>query len=364
MKTQLLTLSLLLTAMQSAKALDNAKDLAINCQITTKVDEIYNMKFNPGLPAQGRFDGTPSSYSFNSKLTVLSQTPGCAVLKSKYDIFIGDTLYLSGGKTVLQEGDVSQITATIGQTMVLTVQQYIGLQLGKGYLPLFPKVHQESLSLSGEAGDHIGFGMSLDFNINWVYNMLPIESLSDIEKLSLAEKAAQYLFVNEEYGPLFLKLEPASADLKKSYALLIWKAFHKLMQAEYPKSEYLQFHVGGSGYYYSKHLAEAFNKISQPEGTFSATELSELIAEFPTWLFVGFSTGDCLNYSSQDLETALEKIKLKAPLMTPSEKYLAKDPIEQIAGNVNFMIVGPCLEQKVTPKAKTLAFEILPLISQ
>ena len=269
MKKQIIILALAVLCSQNLLAF-TIKDLAVNCSLTVKVIDVHSIKFNKGLPAHGRFNGVEPSLSFNADLETISQDPGCSVLKDKYQIYLGN-FNASGGISPATEDQVTLISELKNKVIELKLNQQIGYQSGNGYLPLFPLVHSETLSLSFEYGKIAGV-VPLLFDLSWVYQVTKSENLTDIEKLSLAEKITQYIYTksgaNQDFLNLFLNLEPQQEILKKSYALLIWKIFNEYKQSSPYSKPILQFHVGGEGSFYGAPLAKKLNVISHIQDSF------------------------------------------------------------------------------------------------
>lgn len=366
MKKQILGISLITLTYQFSSAYTNVKDIEINCSIKANVAQVSNVKYNPGKPASGRFDGIPSSVGFKAHLENISSSSGCEILVSKYKIYLGN-LVASAGYPAGQASDVELAYQLQGKAIDLNLKQYIGYKINDKYLPLFPEIHKESLDLSFKDGLISGV-VSLDFDLNWVYSVTPIENMTDNQKLSLAEKVSQFVLaknssvfnsvaINSDYHSLLLKLEPKTENLKRTYALLIWKIFNEYKLASQYTGHFLKFHVGGEGSYYGEPLALALNKISHLPDSFSSAEIIQLITDFPTWILAGYSGKDCLNFSTAELEAALENLLVKLPVMTVAEKYYLKDPMTQIEGKVRF--ISSCVDNKVSEKAKSLALIIL-----
>lgn len=348
MKNLKLIAGMMALLIQSPAFAKSVKDLEIKCTMQAKVTDVFNVGFHKGLPAHGRFNGTPDSIGFQASLEVLSQEQGCSVLNDKYKIYIGNPA-ASGGITPALKSQMAEVFALKGQIVELKIQQSIGYKIS-GYLPLFPMVHSESLSLSFQAGNISG-NLPLQFDLNWVYNIPKVENMSDIEKLALAEKTAPYALTGD-FHSLFLQLEPQQNNLKKSYAQLIWRIFKSATN-----SQVLDFHVGGEGSYTGAPLAIKLNHISHIPQMFTSNEIVQLLEDFPTWILAGYSGEDCLNFTAGDLEVSLENALQNLPVMTPSEKWKLHDPLQQIAGPVHF--VTQCTEGKVTAHAEELAKEIL-----
>ena len=363
MKQIILILAVVTAATQDLWALTAAKDLQVTCNAKAKVTEVYNIKFNKGQPPQGRFSGIEPSLSFQASLELINQEPGCSVLKDKYQIYIGN-LAMNGGISPATEDQAALISQLKNQVVDLKLKQYIGYQTKNGYLPLFPLVHSEKLNFNISAGIISG-SISLPFDLNWLYQVPKTENLSDIEKLSLAEKASGFVFqkdssysgVHSDYLNLFLTLEPQQENLKKSYALLIWKTFKMYKESSPYSKPVLQFHVGGDGSFYGAPLATKLNAISHIPGSFSSGEIVQLLTDFPTWILAGYSNTKCLNFSTEDLEQFLLTVQLKLPVLTSPEKYSLKDPMAHIAGPIHY--VSACTEGKVSAKSKMIASEIL-----
>ena len=336
MKNLMLVLILLVQVPAFAKTV---KELEVQCKLQAKITEVYDIQYSKGLPARGRFGGTDPSLGFKADVEVISQQSGCSVLVDKYKVYLGQ-LQMSGGISPAQESQSSEILALKNKVVELTLNQHIGYQIN-GYLPLFPTVHAENLSLSFKEGAISGY-VPLPFDLNWVYGITKVEDLSDIEKLALAEKTSG-LAMKGDFHSLFLALEPAQVNLKKAYGFLIWKAFKQHLQ-------------DGPGSSTGAPLAVKFNKLTHYE-LFSGAELAQLLSDFPTWILAGYSGEDCLNFSPADLENFLLNTELKYPVMTLQEKWLLKDPLAVISGGVHY--VSRCTEGKVSEKAKQLALEIL-----
>lgn len=366
MKKQILILTLALISYRKIYAFTQVKDLAITCSMQAVVSDVNNINYHKGLPPQGRFGGQEPSVSFNARLKILQQDEGCSVLKDKYKIFIND-LVANGSYIAGQESDVEYAVQLKNQQITLSLNQYIGYKLGEQSLPLFPQVHSEKLSLDFKT-DKLSGSAPLSFDLNWVYSVTSLKNLTDIQKLSLAEKVSQYVFAKgntwvarNEFWSLFLQLEPQAQNLKKSYALLIWKMLKDYKQASPYNYEILRFHVGGEGSFTGAPLAVKLNKISHISDTFSSYEIVELLKQFPTWILAGYSEQECLNFSAEDLENFVLAMYLQLPILSASEKFNLKDPMTQIAGPIHF--VSNCTKGKVTDKAKTLAQEILKVLN-
>ena len=363
MKKLILILAVVTAASQDLWALTAAKDLQVLCSAKAKVTEVFNIKFNKGLPPHGRFNGIEPSLSFQASLEVINQEPGCSVLKDKYQIYIGN-LAMNGGISPATEDQAVLISHLKNQVVDLKLKQQIGYQTKSGYLPLFPLVHSEKLNFGISSGIISG-SVNLPFDLNWLYQVPKVENLSDIEKLSLAEKASVFIFQKEnsfsgvlsDYLNLFLTLEPHQENLKKSYALLIWKTFKMYKESSPYSKPVLDFHVGGDGSVYGAPLATKLNAISHSPGSFTSGEIVQLLGDFPTWILAGYSKTECLNFSADDIEQFLEAVQLKMPVLTSLEKYSLKDPMAHIAGPIHY--VSSCTEGKVTEKSKLLATDIL-----
>lgn len=364
MKKNVLILAVVIAGAQQMWASTTAKDLQIQCSAKAKVIEVYNIKFNKGQPPQGRFNGIEPSLSFQASLEIIDQGPGCNILKDKYQISIGH-LVMNGGISPAAEDQATLISQLKNQVVDLKLKQQIGYQTKKGgYLPLFPLVHSENFQFSMNYGKIEGT-VALPFELNWIYQVPKTENMSDIEKLALAEKAANFIFqtdgghsgVLQDFLNLFLSLEPHQENLKKTYALLIWKTFKVYKESTPYTKSVLQFHVGGDGSFYGAPLATKLNAISHIPGSFSSAETIQLLLDFPTWILAGYSKTQCLNFSADDLEQFLSAVQLKLPVLTSLEKYALKDPMAHIAGPVHF--VSSCTEEKVSVKSKLIASEIL-----
>ena len=362
MKKQIVILALATLGSQNLQALTKVQDLAVNCNLKAKVIEVFNIKYNKGLPAHGRFNGIEPSLSYEANLETISEEPGCSVLKNKYQIFLG-SLKASGGLSPALESEAILISELKGKVIDLKINQQIGYQYSKEYLPLFPLVHAETLSLVFSYGKISG-SVPLPFDLNWVYSIPKLENLTDIEKLSLAEKTTGYIYnklANYDFLNLFLKLEPLEKSLKKSYALVIWKTFKEYKESTPYSKPILQFHVGGEGFDYGAPLAKKLNVISHFPEVFSSAEIVQLLSDFPTWILSGYSESECLNFNSEELELFLENIQVKLPVITNLEKGMLKDPMTHIAGPIHY--VSNCTENKVTEKAKVLAQDILKTLN-
>lgn len=262
-------------------------------------------------------------------------------------------------------GDILEIQALEGKMIDLKLSQHIGYKTSNGYLPLFPQVHSETLSFAFELGSISG-GTNLDFDLNWVYSLTKPEDMSDIQKLSLAEKVIQHALISRPQGgvipdmlSLLKQLEPYQLNLKKTYALLIWKMFKQHKQLAIYDYHIFAFHVGGDGSRYGEPLAVQLNKISHLV-EFTPSEIQQLLLDFPTWLLVGYSNQECLNFTAADVENFLQIVHMQLPVLTLNEKGMLKDPVAQIAGVIHY--VSNCTDGKVTDSAKVLAGEILKVI--
>lgn len=367
MKKNLLILAVVIMSSHKLWALTAAKDLQVLCNAKAKVTEVFNIKFNKGQPPRGRFNGIEPSLSFQASLELINQEPGCSVLKDKYQIHIGN-LAMNGGISPATEDQAALISQLKNQVVDLKLKQYISYQTKNGYLPLFPLVHAEKMNFNINAGVISG-SVSLPFDLNWLYQVPKVENLSDIEKLSLAEKASGVIFqkdssysgVHSDFLNLFLTLEPQQVNLKKSYALLIWKTFKMYKESSPYSKPVLQFHVGGDGSFYGAPLATKLNAISHIPGSFSSGEIVQLLSDFPTWILAGYSNTECLNFSTEELEQFLTVVQLKLPVLTSLEKYSLKDPLEHIAGPIHY--VSACTNGKVSAKSKLIASEILQTLN-
>ena len=343
---------------QNLAAATMVKDLEVKCNIKAKITEVFNIKYDPGLPARGRFGGTPPSLGFQASLETISQETGCSVLTDKYKIYLGN-LSAYGGITNASKLQTGLIEKLKNEVVDLKLNQSFGYQSGSGYLPLFPLVHSETLSFSFASGLIHG-GVALPFDLNWVYGIPKIENMSDIEKLSLAEKATVFAFKGDFPG-LFMQLEPEQKILKKSYALLIWKMFKQYLESNPYETQLLEFHVGGTGSQQGAPMAVKLNVISHIPGLFSSDEIVQLLTDFPTWILAGYNGNDCLNFTAADLENFLETVSVELPVLSLKEKWLLRDPMMQIAGPIHY--VTQCTEGKVTEHSKMLAVEILKVLN-
>lgn len=363
MKNLIMMLGLVVLHSQNLMAITNVKALEVNCAVKAKVNEVFDIEFNKGTPPRGRSSGIEPSLNFKARLEVVDTTAGCAVLKDKYQIYLG-SFVAQGGISPTFESEADLIHNLKNQVVDLKLIQNIEYQTKNGYLPLFPLVHSETLSFSFKAGKISGT-VPLAFDLNWVYKVPKPQNLSDLQKLSLAEKTTQFIYQSQggyfaaqpDFLNLFLNLEPLQANLKKAYALLIWKTFKEYQNSTPYFKPILQFHVGGEGSFYGAPLATKLNVISHMPGSFSDAEVVLLLTDFPTWILVGYSGTECLNFTAANLEAFLETIHTKLPTLTLQEKSLLKDPMTHIAGPVRY--VSACTKDKVSEKSKLIAAEIL-----
>lgn len=352
-----------------AAASTNVKELQLsNCHATGKVVSVRDAKYSPGLPPKYRSPGYPAASGFTAQVLVENMTDSCAKLTSKYGLHVVGFSFPAHFSTspVLQQKAIESFSeGSIGQTVQLDLTQIFGYHLQNGDLPLFPTVHAESMDFEGAAtvGDvKMSGSFPLEFNVDWVYGLKPVKSMTGIEKLALAEKTATLLAQKHfaYFEGLFLQLEPAELGLKKSYAELIWSLFHQLKVSTPYVENVLRFHVGGDGSEYGAPLARTFNVISHTPGLFSSVDIQNLILEFPDWILVGgVVDGDCLNFQTSDLEAFLHKTQDKIFLLTPVEKYFLKDPLSDLTGGV---LYGFCTHDKLTPTIKSLATSLLQQI--
>ncbi|MGE0634607.1 MAG: hypothetical protein AB7O96_19495 [Pseudobdellovibrionaceae bacterium] len=346
----------------------NVKDFELNCHATGKVISVREAAYHKGAPPKGRFPGFPASAGFKGVVEIIDSV-GCEKLKSKYDLNV-DGFSLAASFSLLspvQQPKLGLVAeATVGQIVKLDLKQYFSYQSGEGYLPLFPLVHDESMFFTGQlmSPDKIGATITLKPNLNWVYQIKPIENMSDIEKLSLAEKTSD-LLAQKKFGnflELFIKLEPQAVGLKKSYADLIWAILHEIKLSSPYNQQVLEFQVGGDGSSYGAPLVKKFNVISHIPGLYTSADILDFIMEFPSSILVGMDMdGTCLNFESADLETFLQQVQTKLPILTSSEKYLLKPAVMELSGKLYY---GFCTEDKVSSAAKSLADQLIPQLSQ
>lgn len=344
MKTIILMTVLLVQITANAKSV---KELTVDCDIKAKVTGVHAIKYSAGKPPHYRVPGIDPSIGFNASLEVVSQTAGCAIVDSKYNKFLS-SFYASGGISPAVQSQIADVLNLENQIIDLHLNQHFGYQV-EGELPLFPLVHAESMSLNAEIGK-ISLSIPLPFDANWVYGITPFSDLSDIEKLALAQKTLPLVFM-QDFNSLFLGLEPKQPNLKKAYAILVWKAF-KQKQA----SQFLDFYSGGYGKYLGEPLAIKLNKISHLPGAFSSQEAVLLLTEFPGWILAGNQTNECLNYSADDLTQVLEFAAAKLPVMDWKELFVWNDVLNKISGN---LIFDSCIKDQMTDKNKTLVADIL-----
>ncbi|AZZ37356.1 hypothetical protein CIK05_11325 [Bdellovibrio sp. qaytius] len=361
MKKQIatVTLGLALIAASStsfANTINHVKDLAIDCTIKVEVKDVTNANYDPGAPAHHRFPGIEPSLTAQGSAKVIEQSTGCEVLQSKYAVNLSDLTFTAWVNPPAPVSKNDKL-GLVGQTYEMKLKQYIGYQNNEGYLPLFSLVHAETLNFEFSSPT-LNLGAAVNFDLNAVYGLTPVEKMTDTEKLTLAEKIKTYgLMFNYDFHNLFLTLEPNATELKKAYAFLIWGGFNQYTQAKYYDSFMLEFHVGGPGSYTGQPLAVKLNEISHVPNLFSSNEIVQLITDYPTWLLAGYGSNQCLNFAEKDLELALANILAKLPAMNPQDKWLLQDPINSVAGKINFL-GSSCLEGKVSEKAKDLALEI------
>lgn len=354
MKTLILATSLIISA--PAFASPSVKDFTLDCTATAVVQKTFAFQYSPGLPPQGRFDGVLPSASAKGIVEISKLSPGCAPLETKYKLpLVGFTFPVSFGLPADPNGSAPNLT---GQSIELTLEQNFGYQKN-GYLPLFPKVHSESMYFHGK-GQGFSVGFELKPNINWVYGIKPIEQFSDIEKLSLAETAA-HLVAQKNYGDflnLLVQLEPDSLGLKKSYAELLLKMLREIKAQPYTQ-QFLQFHIGGTGYFEGAKVAGKFNAISQVPGLFTGAELEDALFEIPTLLVAGHGEKECLNVGPAEQLHVLQEVQSKLPLLTPVEKVYLEPMVLTLA---NHPYLGSCFMHDIDPQVKALASSLLPSI--
>jgi hypothetical protein len=354
----------LLFVSAAAHATTTVNDLTLSCEGTAKVVSTSNPHYSPARPPHGRAPGIGAAAGFQAVIEVTKLSSGCAPLATKYGVQLLDkSLKAQAGITPpLSLPDTSKDAhLAIGQEFAFVLHQGFGYVYNQKYLPLFPQTHEESLTLSGSFGN-IEVSADVDFSIETAYGIPPISKLNDAQKTALAGHALS-LAVQQpaEFQDLALQLEPQSPAAKRTYALLLVKYFAEVAQAN-PFTQFFEFHVGGTGSQVGEPAAAKLNSLSQ-EGALTPAEIEKLALAYPTLLLAGSQPSECLALKPAQLEEVLSTLLDETPSLTAHQKFLLQDPLSQLSGNVHYALAD-CFDENTSPKAKTLAQELLSAISQ
>ena len=360
MKSVFLTALTLLPLTTQAGYL-TTKDLALNCEASGQVIATGNATYSSAQEPKFRMPYIPAKGGFQATIEISQLSAGCAPLAAKYGLKLEGakvpaSVGLIGAHSLAETQAAAQAYA--GKKVALKLVQQFGYVMGKeGSLPLYPLVHAESMYL--QFGDINSSGaIPLAINAGLAHGVKPLDTLSDIEKLSLAEKASGLVALGQfgDFSALLVKLKPLTPSLQKLYGQLILKALHALA-AKPEQYQALQFHVGGKGTQDGAPLAKAFNELTQA-GIFSPLEVEDALFEFPALLLTGSpeAKNTCLNAGGEVLLATLNYLAAKLPVLTAQEKYLWKDSTHALTGKVMY---GAC-PLALNPAIQELATTILP----
>ena len=158
---------------------------------------------------------------------------------------------------------------------------------GTNYLPLFPDVIKESLSLEGPLAvglQQLKLHVSLLFDVHEVYGTTPISEWSDSEKIKMADKLARFIVIQKrvtqgDFTQLFIDLDFDSEWAKLQHLMQIWKVLDEVA-GSMDASQFFSFRTGGIGAFTGSHFAEKLFQLANEVGT---TELKvQLAFRFPT----------------------------------------------------------------------------------
>jgi hypothetical protein len=364
MKTVLTLGLLMIGSLSQAKTVD---DLLIHCQGHLKVMEVGKASFSPGEPARGRFPGIPPSGSVDLKVSLQDfTTPGCDLLKSKYGIDTQQTFKAVAGPSYpLDLSAVEAFAVTLeGKVLPFESAQYFGYSTHEKFLPLFPDVVSEDLSLQVSEGE-VKFNVPLEFSVHQVYGSTPVEQWSDDKKLQLAEKIAQMkllpAYFLSDLANLFLNLEFKTPEAQRKHFLLTWKLLKGVAQAG--DNQFFEFEVGGVGSQVGSVVANKLTSLANLAAT--PEEQAQLIFEFPTLLRVSeFRQVDCFNGLTVDgLHQVLKQYQDQYSSLLPSHKYLIQRTLQKFV-DLNLAWPNKCLTPLKTAENEQLAKEIIQLETQ
>ncbi len=326
MKKLIVIVSLAWLGLQSQAGAVTTNDLKIQCSGQLKIEEIISATYDPGLPAHGRFGGTPASESIIAKTSLVHQDgEGCGLLLSKYKIDLQQPMQVH--IRVQQAAGQSHVDAvaksTFGGEVTFAIEQNFGYQTGNGSLPLFPEIVSESMILYGtvaQTGDSVSAELPID--VAAIYNLVPVQQWSDKQKLALAHKlewlmgdVAKLMDLND-FHRLFLSLEMQSPAAQKTMMQIIWHKFNEGM-GDY-SSNFFEFEVGGAGSFAGQPFAKKLNHLANLVA--SQEEIKMLAYQFPTLLVPGFfEQVECLNLTTADMHQILQQWQTLYPTFLGSQ---------------------------------------------
>jgi hypothetical protein len=301
-------------------------DLKIQCSGHLKIEHILSANYSPGLPAHGRFGGTPATETIVAQASVIQQAgDGCALLLSKYKIDLQTPIQVHiGVHQAIGQTHVESVAKSItGSEATFTIGQYFDYQTENGSLPLFPEIAAESIYLSGivtKTGDHLAVEFPID--VASIYNLIPVKQWSDEQKVVLAHKlewlmgdVAKLMDLND-FHRLFLGLDMQSPKAKKVMMQIIWHKFNEGM-GQY-SSNFFEFEVGGAGSFAGQPFAKKLNQLANEVAT--KEEIKMLVYQFPTLLVPGsFTQVECLNLTTVDMHQILQQWQTMYPTFMGSQ---------------------------------------------
>ncbi len=332
------------------------QNLTIDCDGVLSIEKVGNIYFSPQLPPNGRFDGRPASGSIQIffKISEFNKV-GCQLLHSKYKF--NSSKLLQGYANVTNPIDKADVEshAEFIKKYISSNQAKVYFKLdqafdniyGEDYLPFFPDIVKESLSLNGTLNSGQKYIIPLNINIANVYKTTPVIEWTDEKKLALASKALQ--LVKFSYGPenkfdsYILSHKFESDEFKQKYLGLLWQGLKKA-QAD---GAYLLFKpwVGGSG---GNSWFRALNTVLNEVGTDQQKKL--LIYSFPSLLIPSWAPQVCPILSEGELLEIGQLWTENVNAFTVNEKSTMIEVLKLIIANNSFpySCVGPLMSEANT----------------
>lgn len=366
-KLGILWLLSLLTAQSHAETYTTIQDLKIQCTGTWTITKVIKATYEPEVPAHGRAPGMKASEYIEAQAVVTGfQDEDCKQLETKYKFDLKQPFNVAiWPRHVESQGHVNSVAQTlIGQVIPFKVQQYFGYVVDHDYLPLFPAVVSENISLIATDSAEFSAQASLPMDPAQVYGATPVATWNDDQKVALAQKISgamgnlANLIDLRDFHELFLGLEVQAPAAKKVLLQIIWKKFN---QASGSFGQLFNFEVGGQGAYVGHPFAKKLNMLANEVATDQEKEM--LIFQFPHLLVPGgFSNVPCMNISTQSMHKILEQWKNLYPTFTSSQAAQVTWALQKISVPKNPFWDDVCVATVQKDGNQVFATEILQAI--
>lgn len=353
LKPLLLTVGLLSATQANAVGIDS-KELLFECTGDAQFTQVNKTGVSSGFYDRAGNYHPAHGYAYLN-LEITSTSPECDQMEQKLDINIGSKIfeqYISF-PTVNEQEIKLLAEKKVGEIHPFKAQQNFNYMDKDGYLPLFPLIHGESVTLESSTAN---VNSPYQVDEEKVYEI----HLNEDDKILLSELVFEYLDGKDTNG-LYLpsvisqmfENHPKFTDNFKVFLSEALKHYQTLEEnPEAKKGTYLK--------YLLETFASGIKELTHKTPESSNFDMPNLLVDHPSMVnFTSWHTNKakCPNISAVQLEKALEilQTKLASGTLNNVVKLTWEKPLKELAG---FVFPGGCLNQVASAQAKQLATQL------